>query len=127
MATALYGALLIEYECFCSERCNGIVFATAAKLIELNAAYKECLKYLKQSKPLCYFRLQAKLYKNLVLVEDATVALLSLSQKDLQESGASLDDAQMIMKEVLNLVHVEEVRLLNKDESNKILKSIRRK
>jgi len=127
MATSMYGALLIEYDCFCSERCNGMVFAAAAKLIELNAEDKECLKYLKQSKPLAYFRLQARLYKNLLLKENATVALLSLCQEDLEASGASFDDAYLIMKEVLDLVHVQEVRLLKKDENDKILKSIRRK
>ena len=127
MATSLYGALLNEYECFCSERCDGMVFAAASKLIELNAAHKECLKYLKQSKPLAYFRLQARLYKNLLLIENAKIALISFSEDDLQTSGASLDDAYLIMREVLDLAHVQEVRLLKKDENDKILKSIIRK
>ena len=127
MATSLYGALLNEYECFCSERCDGMVFAAASKLIELNAAHKECLKYLKQSKPLAYFRLQARLYKNLLLIENAKIALISFSEDDLQTSGANLDDAYLIMKEVLDLAHVQEVRLLKKDENDKILKSIIRK
>jgi len=127
MATSLYGALLNEYECFCSERCNGMVFAAASKLIELNAADKECLKYLKQSKPLSYFRLQARLYKSLLLIENAKIALLAFSEDDLQASGANLDDAYMIMMEVLDLAHVQEVRLLQKEKNDKILKSIIRK
>lgn len=127
MATALYGALLLRYDFFTSSECDGMVFATASQLIELNAAHRECVEYLQYSHSLAYFRLQSILYKNMLLCENAKVALLPISEKELQESGASMEDAYMIMNDVMKLAHVQEVRLIQKDESSKILKSIGRK
>lgn len=127
MATALYGALLLRYDFFRSSECDGIVFATASQLIELNAAHRECVKYLHYYQPLAYFRLQSILYKNMLLCENASVALLSVSEENFKESGASIEDAYKIMNDVLKLAHVQEVRLIKKDEKSKILKSIIRK
>jgi len=126
MATALYAALLLRYDFFCSSECNGMVFASASELIALNAAYKECVEHLQYCQPLAYFRLQAILYKNMLLRENAKVALLSICDEDLKESGASIEDAYMIMNDAMKLVHVQEVRLITKDESSKILKIVRR-
>ena len=127
MATALYGALLLRYDLFRSSECDGIVFATASQLIELNAAHKECIENLHYCQPLASFRLQSILYKNMLLCENASVALLPVSEEDLKESGASIEDAYVIMNEVLKLAHVQEVRLVQEDEKSKILKSIVRK
>ena len=63
----------------------------------------------------------------MLLCENASVALLPVSEEDLKESGASIEDAYVIMNEVLKLAHVQEVRLVQEDEKSKILKSIVRK
>ena len=127
MATALYGALLEKYDYFTSSECSGIVFATASQLIELNAAYQECVKYLQYNQPLAYFRLQSILYNNMLLTQNATVAILFVCEEDFKESGASMEDAYVIMNDVLKMAHIQEVQLIQKDENNKILKSIVRR
>jgi len=125
MATALYAGVLKRYDFFNSYECNGIILAVASKLITLNADYKECLKYLKNQESLSSFRLKSILYKNMILVENASVAHLYLSDYDLKSSGAQIEESYKIMNEVLTIAHVKEVKLIKSDEDNKILKSIK--
>jgi len=122
MATALYGALLERYEYFTSSECSGIVFAIASQLIELNAEFQKCVQYLQYNKPLAYFRLESILYKNMLLTQNATVMLVPVCEEDFKESGASMDDAYLIMNDILKMAHVQEVRLIQKNENSKILK-----
>ncbi|SFV67025.1 FIG146085: 3'-to-5' oligoribonuclease A, Bacillus type [hydrothermal vent metagenome] len=127
MATALYGALLQRYDYFRSMECSGIVFATASQLIELKAEFQECMQYLQYNKPLAYFRLESILYKNMLLKQNATLAVVPLCEEDLKESGASVDDAYLIMQDILQMAHVQEVQLVQKNKKSKILKSIARR
>jgi len=91
----------------------------------LGAEYKECSRYMVNSLSLASFRLKSLLYKSMQLKDEAKVALLLISDEDLKASGAEIVDAYKTMKEVLKMVNVEEVRLLKKDENNKILKIIK--
>jgi hypothetical protein len=96
----------------------------ASKLIALNAAHHEVIWHLGKSDSLASFRLRARLYASMLLEENASKALLFVSDEDFQTSGATLADAKRIMKDVLHLAHVTTVQLLKRDENNKILKSI---
>ncbi len=125
MATSLYAGMVEEFQAFRSLKCNGIVFATVCKLIELKAEHKKCTRYLLYKQPLSFVRLKSLLLSTLILKEEATVAELFLSDKKLKESGATLDDAYAVMDEALTVVHVQEVRLIKSDENNKILKIIK--
>ena len=125
MATALYAGLIQEYDAFQSKECNGTIFAIASELVTLGAEYKECSRYMVNSLSLASFRLKSLLYKSMQLKDEAKVALLLVSDEDLKASGAEIVDAYKTMKEVLKMVNVEEVRLLKKDENNKILKIIK--
>jgi len=127
MATALYSALLQRYDYFRSRECSGIVFATASQLIELKAEFQECVQYLQYNKPLAYFRLESILYKNMLLKQNATLVVVPVCEDDFKESGASMDDAYLIMKSILQMAHVQEVRLVQKEKKSKILKSIVRR
>lgn len=122
MATALYAGVLTRYKMFESADVDGMVFALASELINLNADHKMCMKYLKYSESLASFRLRAIMYKNLLLSENATVATVSLCDTDFLASGADTDTAFSIMSELLRLAHVQEVRLVKSDEKNKIIK-----
>ena len=127
MATALYAGLILEYDFFKSSECNGMVFAAASKLMKLNAAHSTCMKNLQFSQPLSLFRIRALLFQQLRLVENATVALLSFRDEDLQSSGADMNEIFIVMDEVLMLVHVKEVRLVKSDEDNKLIKLLKGK
>ncbi|WP_457744195.1 DHH family phosphoesterase [Sulfurimonas sp.] len=127
MATALYAGILKRYDFFTSYECDDIVLSLASELIVLNAEYKECLKYMKNQESLSSFRLKALLYKNMLLVENASVAHLYLSDYDLKTSGAQMDEVYKTMNEVLTLAHIKEVKLIKSDEENRTLKSIKEK
>jgi len=124
MATALYCGILLEYDFFKSSACDGTIFAVSSQLITLGADYKLAREYLLNSVPLSMLRLKAIIFGTLVLTDNAKVAQVYVSDKDLKSSGASLEDAYSIMSEVLHGVHVTKVILFKSDENNKILKEI---
>ena len=125
MATSLYAGMFEQFKAFSSKECDGIVFATLSQLIALKAEYKICSDYLLYSEPLSFLRLKSLLLGTLTLKEEANVAELFLSDKQLKESGAKLEDAYALMDEALRIVHVQEVRLIKSDENSKILKILK--
>ncbi len=127
MATSLYAGMLEQFKVFSSAECDGIVFATVSQLIALKAEYKKCNDCLVYSESLSFLRLKSLLLGTLSLKREANVAELFLSEKQLKESGANLEDAYALMDEALRLVHVKEVKLIKSDENNKILKILKEK
>ena len=125
MATSLYAGMLEQFKIFSSLECDGMVFATVSQLIGLGAEHKKCKDYLLYAQPLSFLRLKSLLLGTLSLKEDANVAELFLSDKQLRESGAKLEDAYLLMDEALRLIHVKEVRLIKSDENSKILKILK--
>ena len=125
MATALYAGLLKQFASFTSTQCDGTIFAMASELISLKAEYKICLDYLQKRVSLSSLRLKAILLKNLLLKDDARKAYLHICDEDMKVSGGTLEDAYLIMREVLNLVNVSEVLLVKTDENNKIIKNLK--
>lgn len=125
MATALYVGLLKQYDFFKSSESDGTIFAIASELISLKAEYKLCNEYLQKRVSLATFRLKAILLKSLLLKDDASKACLFVSDADFKASGSTVEDAYLVMKEVLNLVNVKEVELLKTDENSKIIKNLK--
>ena len=121
MATSLYAGLLKRYDSFFSDDCDGTIFAISSELIALNAEYLLANQQMRKRVPLSYFRLKALLFKSMLLVESATVAELYVSELELQESGASMKDAYLLMKEPLNLVNVSKVMLYEYDKNKRTL------
>ena len=124
MATALYADFLLRYDDFFSDEVDGMVFASVSELIALGAEYKLCNKMIKKSMPLSLIRLKSILFSGMLLKENASLAVLKIGLDDLKSSGASFEDIDTIMKEVLNIVHVKKVVLLDADNENKLLKEI---
>lgn len=124
MATALYAGLLIRYENFQSDTCDGTIFAMASTLIEEKADYKRSHEYLQRREALSTFRLRAKLFETLLLTESATHAKLFVDANMLTATGASVESAKVLIAEALKIVHVAKVTLYKSDENNKILKEI---
>jgi phosphoesterase RecJ-like protein len=125
MATALYAGFLKRYDNFISFECNGTVFAVLSELLALGAQQKLCVTEMLQKQPLSLLRLKALVYKKLLLKENARLAEVKVCSNDFEASGSSWDDMQEIAKEILHLVHVEEVHIINVDENKKILKIIK--
>jgi len=123
IATSLYSALLIEFENFQSSRCDGITFALAAELIESGAEYRVADTMINKREPLALFRLRGQLFLTMRVHNSAKSASLFISDEILEATGASLEDAYLVMKETLKLVHLQSVEL--RDSENKIIKLIK--
>ncbi|RLA74531.1 MAG: phosphoesterase [Epsilonproteobacteria bacterium] len=124
IATALYASLLIRYDGFISDGVDGIIFARASQLIDAGAEYKLCNKFIMKRTTLATMKLKALMLKNISLKHSAKEAVFYISDDDLKLTGATLEDAQIIMKEVLYLEYVENVTLVKSDEENRIVKLI---
>jgi len=123
MATALYAGLLLESDGFLNSSVDGTIFAIARELIEYKAEYRLCTKMIMKSTSLSAIRLKAILLNNMILSQNATVASLHVSDEILKATGAGLKDCDEVMNEALKLPHVNEVRLVKIDESDKIIKN----
>ena len=120
MATALYASYLQKPDSY-SDNQNLLALS---ELISLGADHHKCVLGLKKSLPLALFRIKAILFATLVLYDDAKVALMSINKGDLQKTGASMDDVNLVMIETLNIVHVQRVVLVDEENENKLVKII---
>ena len=124
MATSLYAGLLLETDGFKNDNVNGMTFAIAKQLLDAKAEYKVCTKFILKTSSLAYLRLKSLMLKNMILTNDATVATINIDDDNLKSSGAKIDDAYEILKDVLTLPYVKEVLLIKK-ENKEILKIIK--
>ncbi|QOP41661.1 hypothetical protein [Sulfurimonas marina] len=123
MATAFYSSLLIEDE-IKSVLCESKKLSVLSELIVLGADCQLCYRFLRESRSLALFRMRAEMFANFLLKEDGTLAEVYIDDEILKKSGASLEDAFFISKELLEIVHVDRVVLIKQDE-NKVIKEIK--
>ena len=106
MATSLYAALLEHTQGF-RRALDGIVFALAKELVEKNADIALCTANILAHQSLASLRLKALLLSKMVLTEGASNALFELSDEDLKQSGAKVEDARACLQEALSLPTVD--------------------
>ncbi len=116
MATALYASLLVRYDGLIGGDADGTVFAAASELMACGADYKKCNKFIVKRTTLARLRLKSLMFKNMVLKDDAQEAVFYIDDDDLKSSGASLEDAQEIMKDALGLEYVSKISLIKQDK-----------
>lgn len=125
MATALYAGLFKNCHNSFETKIDGKIFAIMAHLIELEAEYSLCNELILKSQPLSLFRLKAIMFKDMTLLNGATVAIFHISRADLKSSGATLKEAYIIMKESLSVIHVQIAILLDSDRDNELIQLIK--
>lgn len=118
MATALYASCLKE------RPTDGMVFARIGELLSYGAERELCDDAILKSLPLSLFRLKAVMFSDMVLKDNARVAVFHVSKEDFKKTGATLEEAALVMKEALNVAHVETSILLDADNENKLLQLI---
>ena len=119
MATAFYASCLLRNDYF-----NRSELLDMSELISLGADNELCNLWLKKSLPLSLFRLKSLLFSSLILYDDAKIAILSVSEDDYKKTGATFKHAEIVMKEVLNIIHVQRVVLIESDNENRLVKII---
>jgi len=125
MAMALYCGIYEAFEALQSEACDGMVFAALSSLIQKGASHALCVQQLHKRQPLFRMRLRARLFGAFRLIEDAKVALLPVNLDDLEATGSSYEELYSTARELLNIVHVQEVRIVALGEEDTILKIIK--
>jgi len=115
MATSLYAGLLYETDCF-KKNVTKHSFIMAQELLEFGADVDNCIKNIVNYRTLSSLRLKAILLDNMLLKDEATLAELNLTDKDLKQSGAKIDDVDIILDEVLSLVSVTKVIVIYKEK-----------
>ena len=120
MATALYASYLQKPACY-SDKQNILALS---ELLLLKANHEKCVLFLKQSLPLSLFRLKAILFARLLLVDNAQVAIINLQADDFKKTGATMYDLELIMKEILNINHVQTVLVVDEENENKLVRII---
>jgi hypothetical protein len=126
LATALYGAYIVEYNNFTTKECNGMVFAAVSQLLEAGAEHEKLVEAIVFTQPLWKFRARAFLLQSLLLCENGTVGVVSFNKKMLESVG--VEDEHMLyelLDEFLRLVHVKEVRLVDSDLDNTVVKTVK--
>jgi len=126
MATALYAGVLKETDGFLNHSVNGTQFAVAKELIEFGADNKICTDSILKSTTLSLLRLKATMLKNMILADDAQVAIMKISDDELRATGATQEDCNEILQEAMKLPYVNEIVLVKSDEQNKVLKKIKK-
>ncbi|MBL0709138.1 MAG: phosphoesterase [Sulfurimonas sp.] len=124
MATALYAGLLQESEGFSSKIVDGTIFAMARELIDCGAEYKTCTKYILKTTSLSFLRLKSKMLSEMLLENEASASVFTISSDDLKASGANIVDCEEVLKESLMLQTVEIAVLLDLDNNNETIKLI---
>jgi len=122
MATALYGALLNESNGFQnSSKIGASFFNKIAQLIEYGADYKRCQKFIIEFQSLALLRLKSIMLNNMILVNNATTVLFYISENDLKKTGADLEDAKKVIREIFSLPYIENSILLDLDRENEVI------
>ena len=122
MATALYEGLLDDSNYFLSDDIDGKTFAMSRELIECDADYKSCNKFIMKYQTLAGLRLKAIMLTNMKLLSDAKIALHLVSNEDMKKTGAIGEDCESALEESLFLPTVELAILIreNKDFTFKV-------
>jgi len=122
MATALYAGFLDDSNFFLSDDVDGTTFAMSRELIECDADYKSCNKFIMKYQTLAGLRLKAIMLTNMKLLSDAKIALHLVSNEDMQKTGAIGEDCESALEESLFLSTVELAILIreNKDFTFKV-------
>ncbi|WP_304546503.1 hypothetical protein [Sulfurimonas microaerophilic] len=123
MATAFYSSFLVEDESR-NVLCESQKLTVLSELISLGADCRLCYRSLRESRSLALFRLKSALFANFLLKEEGTLAEVYIDDEILKKSGADLEDAFFVSKELLEIAHVSKVVLIKQDE-NKVIKEIK--
>jgi len=106
-ATCFYTALLSDTRYFTTQTVNEKVFALAKSLVELGVKADEIACHLTQRRSLSSLRILERALNSLSLVSDAKIAILIITQEDIEATGAIMSDMDGIVDYAKSLVTVE--------------------
>jgi len=106
-AECWYAALLSDTRYFTTSSMNETVFRAAAELVHIGVDPAKVARHLNQRRALSAFRILQRALASLQLYSDARIAVLSVTKKDIAETGATLPDMDGIVEHARALATVE--------------------
>ncbi len=111
-AKALYAGIISDNQNFTTSLTQKEDFLVAAKLIDFGIDPTSIAIFVNKSKSLAHFRLKSYAMNAMELCCDAKVAIMSITEEDLQKSGAKSSDIDGIIDEAIALKVVEAAFLI---------------
>ncbi len=106
-ATCFYAALLSDTRYFTTTSVNEEVFLVARDLVEAGAKPDKIAYHFTQRRSLSSLRILQRALDSLTLYDDARIATLSITQSDVEATGATVADMEGIVDYGRSLVTVE--------------------
>lgn len=117
-AVAFYAALVSDTRNFTTSNMSQSVFDFAAKLVGFGVDITEVTQKMLHRRSLASLRILGVAINSLELREDARVAILKISQKDLRDTGAKMSDLDGVVDYAKSLATVEVALMLVEREAS---------
>ena len=127
IATCLYAAITTDTGRFSYQSVTGETHRIAAKLYDEGIDGYEINKRLYQTRSLKRTRLFSRAMADMELLFDGKAAIIKISRKMLEETGASMEDTEGIVEFLRDTDSVEAACLLKEIDENQVKVSIRTK
>ena len=102
MAQALFAAIVFDTGSFVYPKTTAVTFQIAHALVERGVVPNDVYSLIHESKSVSSLLLQARVLGSLELLYDNRVAVQTMSQETLEQSGASYDEANQIISAPLS-------------------------
>lgn len=127
IATSLYAGLLDDSQGFSTVKTDEKTFNMAADLVHQGAHSVLCSRALMQSMSLAAMRLKGMMLQQVRLLKDARIAVLTVTRKMLEETGAKEVDCEAALQESLYLPSVETSVMIRENLNGSLKGSLRGK
>lgn len=116
IATLLLAGLVTDTGSFQHSNTTPQAFAVAAELLSLGARQQEIIKHVYKTKSLAMLKLWGQVLSKIQFAKDHRFVWSTVTQKDLEETGAEMEDSGAIIDELLNNAPGAEVVALLKEK-----------
>jgi nanoRNase/pAp phosphatase (c-di-AMP/oligoRNAs hydrolase) len=120
IATQLLTGIIAETNSFQHIRTTPQTFLKASQLVNLGAKQQEIISHLYKTKTLGLLKLWGRVLARLKQDSQLSAAISAINQSDLEKSGASSEDTDMIIKEMVAQLGFAKIFLFLKEESENL-------
>lgn len=125
IATLLLAGIITDTGSFQHSNTTPKAFSVAAELLDAGARQQEIIKHVYKTKSLSTLKLWGQVLSKIKFAKEYRFVWSTVSQKDLEETGADMEDTGAIIDELLNNAPGAEVVALIKEKQGVISCSLR--
>ena len=121
VATLLLAGIITDTGSFQHSNTTPKAFAVAAELLDMGARQQEIIKHVYKTKSLSTLKLWGRVLSKIQFEKDYHFVWSTISQKDLQDIGAEMEESGAIIDELLNNAPGAEIVALIKEKKQGLL------